>query len=90
MGHLGIEPRTYQLKAEYSTVELVALHKTNYKELSSFYAKITNFHECIKWWTKEEAIIKMNFNVISQLLTIFIIVSMGPAVIAYLSYKKAL
>jgi len=48
MGHLGIEPRTYQLKAEYSTVELVALHKTNYKELSSFYAKITNFHECIK------------------------------------------
>jgi len=26
----------------------VALHKTNYKELSSFYAKITNFHECIK------------------------------------------
>ena len=43
MGHLGIEPRTYQLKAEYSTVELVALHKTNYKELSSFYAKITNY-----------------------------------------------
>ncbi len=32
----------------------------------------------------------MNSNVISQLLTIFIIVSMGPAVIAYLSYKKAL
>jgi len=26
----------------------VTLHKTNYKELSNFYAKITNFHECIK------------------------------------------
>jgi hypothetical protein len=32
----------------------------------------------------------MSFNVISQLLTIFTIVSMGPAVIAYLAYKKAL
>ena len=25
MGDLGIEPRTYRLKAEYSTIELVAL-----------------------------------------------------------------
>jgi hypothetical protein len=33
---------------------------------------------------------EMNFNAISQLLTVFIIVSMGPAVIAYLAYKKAL
>lgn len=33
---------------------------------------------------------KMDLNVISQLLTIFVIVSMGPAVIAYLAYKKAL
>jgi hypothetical protein len=33
---------------------------------------------------------EMNFNAISQLLTAFIIVSMGPAVIAYLAYKKAL
>jgi hypothetical protein len=32
----------------------------------------------------------MNLNVISQLLSIFVIVSMGPAVIAYLAYKKAL
>jgi len=32
----------------------------------------------------------MNVNVISQLLTTFVIVSMGPAVIAYLAYKKAL
>jgi hypothetical protein len=32
----------------------------------------------------------MELNVISQLLTIFIIVLMGPAVIAYLAYKKAL
>jgi hypothetical protein len=32
----------------------------------------------------------MNLNVISQLLTTFVIVSMGPAVIAYLAYKKAL
>jgi hypothetical protein len=32
----------------------------------------------------------MNINVLSQLVTTFIIVSMGPAVIAYLAYKKAL
>jgi hypothetical protein len=32
----------------------------------------------------------MNFTVLSQLLTVFIIVSMGPAVVAYLAYKKAL
>ena len=32
----------------------------------------------------------MNFNVISQLITVFVIVSLGPAVIAYLAYKKAL
>jgi hypothetical protein len=32
----------------------------------------------------------MNLNVISQLLTIGIIVAMGPAVIGYLAYKKAL
>ena len=32
----------------------------------------------------------MELNVISQLLTIFVIVSMGPAVVAYLAYKKAL
>jgi hypothetical protein len=32
----------------------------------------------------------MNLNVISQLLTVFIVVSAGPAVIAYLAYKKAL
>ena len=32
----------------------------------------------------------MNTTALSQLLTTFIIVSMGPAVIAYLAYKKAL
>jgi hypothetical protein len=32
----------------------------------------------------------MNSNVIGQLFTLFIIVSSGPAVIAYLAYKKAL
>lgn len=47
-------------------------------------------YECIKWWTREENFIKMNLNVIGQLLTTFIIVGMGPAVIAYLAYKKAL
>ena len=25
MGHLGIEPRAFRLKAEYSTIELVTL-----------------------------------------------------------------
>ena len=49
--------------------------------------------ECIKWWKiilKKKAVLFMNLNVISQLLTTFIIVSIGPAVIAYLAYKKAL
>jgi hypothetical protein len=32
----------------------------------------------------------MNFNVLSQLVSIFVIVAIGPAVIAYLAYKKAL
>jgi len=32
----------------------------------------------------------MNFNVLSQLITIAIIVSIGPAVVAYLATKKAL
>jgi hypothetical protein len=32
----------------------------------------------------------MNLTVITQLLTVFIIVSVGPAVIAYLAYKKEL
>jgi hypothetical protein len=32
----------------------------------------------------------MNSNVIGQLLAVFIIVSIGPAVVAYLASKKAL
>ena len=28
MGHLGLEPRTIRLKAEYSTIELVTLTYT--------------------------------------------------------------
>ena len=32
----------------------------------------------------------MNLTAISQLLTVFIIVSIGPACVAYLAYKKAL
>lgn len=32
----------------------------------------------------------MNSNVIGQLFSTFLIVSIGPAVIAYLAYKKAL
>ncbi|NDB85530.1 MAG: photosystem II reaction center protein Ycf12 [Alphaproteobacteria bacterium] len=39
---------------------------------------------------KGDKVTTMNLNAISQLLTVFIIVSMGPAVIAYLAYKKAL
>jgi hypothetical protein len=31
----------------------------------------------------------MNLNVISQLVTVFMIVSAGPAIVAYLAYKKA-
>jgi len=37
MDHLGIEPRAYQLKAEYSTIELVILHTVyDYKKLINF------------------------------------------------------
>jgi hypothetical protein len=32
----------------------------------------------------------MNLNVIGQLLSVFFIVSIGPAIIAYLATKKAL
>ena len=32
----------------------------------------------------------MNLNVIAQLLSVFVVVASGPAVIAYLAYKKAL
>jgi hypothetical protein len=32
----------------------------------------------------------MNLNVIGQLISTFLIVSIGPAIIAYLAYKKAL
>jgi hypothetical protein len=39
---------------------------------------------------KGDKVTTMNLNAISQLLTVFIIVSMGPAVVAYLAYKKAL
>ena len=36
MGHLGLEPRTIRLKAEYSTIELVTLffYIFNYTKLS--------------------------------------------------------
>lgn len=37
-----------------------------------------------------ELISCMNLNVLAQLLTVFVIVSIGPACIFYLSYKKAL
>jgi hypothetical protein len=30
LGYLGIEPRAYQLKAEYSTIELVTLININF------------------------------------------------------------
>ena len=32
----------------------------------------------------------MNINLVGQLLSIFFIITSGPAVIAYLAYKKAL
>ncbi len=56
----------------------------------SFSSKGVYLLECIKWWIREEKLLRMNLNVISQLLTVFIIVSLGPAVVVYLSTKKAL
>ena len=41
MGHLGIEPRTYRLKAEYSTIELVALKiQINYNSCYACFTKL--------------------------------------------------
>ena len=39
---------------------------------------------------EKKKIIRMNFNVVGQLISTFFIVSIGPAIIAYLAYKKAL
>ena len=40
MGHLGIEPRAFRLKAEYSTIELVTpLIKFNYSLFLVIYQK---------------------------------------------------
>ena len=33
MGCLGLEPRTYRLKAEYSTIELATLRRLYYTEI---------------------------------------------------------
>jgi len=38
----------------------------------------------------KKILVKMNLNLVGQLLSIFFIVASGPAVIAYLAYKKAL
>ena len=86
MGHLGIEPRTYRLKAEYSTVELVALINNNNINSANIYRILLDF-ECIKWW-KKKRIKRMNLNALSQLVTVFIILSIGPAAIIY--FRKAL
>ena len=101
MGHLGFEPRTYQLKAEYSTIELmthfynlyynillVILGNKNivYNQLN----RLIKIWECSKLWKKKNLFSLMNFNVINQLITTFVIVSVGPAIISYLAYKKAL
>ncbi len=54
MDHLGIEPRTNQLKAEYSTIELVILiNKFNYNSEFCFFPeklklRDTIIIECIK------------------------------------------
>ena len=36
LGHLGLEPRTIRLKAEYSTIELVTLTVVLYKIMLDF------------------------------------------------------
>ena len=36
LGHLGLEPRTIRLKAEYSTIELVTLLDIVYKTTFNF------------------------------------------------------
>ena len=85
MGDPGLEPGAYQLKAEYSTVELVTLPIYNIIKKSIF-CKMSVLKD--EWKPFKENF--MNSNVLSQLLTVFTIVTMGPAVVAYLAYKKAL
>ena len=37
LGYLGLEPRTYRLKAEYSTIELVTLKSQELYLIKYFY-----------------------------------------------------
>ncbi len=43
MGHLGLEPRTIRLKAEYSTIELVTRMKLLYKIIMNLTRLKINF-----------------------------------------------
>lgn len=87
MSYLGIEPRTYRLKAEYSTIELVTLSSIS---LFIIQYNIKNENNLYFLIFKKNKKLIMNLNALSQLISVFLIVSLGPACIAYLAYKKAL
>ncbi len=87
MSHLGLEPRTYRLKAEYSTIELVTLSSIS---LFIIQYNIKNENNLYFLIFKKNKKLIMNLNALSQLISVFLIVSLGPACIAYLAYKKAL
>ena len=93
MDCLGLEPRPYRLKAEYSTIELAVLNEIiklyNNKRIEQIFTFLL-FVKSVLNDDKTYQRIFMNLNVISQLLTAFVVISLGPAVIAYLAYKKAL
>ncbi len=87
MSHLGLEPRTYRLKSEYSTIELVTLSSIS---LFIIQYNIKNENNLYFLIFKKNKKLIMNLNALSQLISVFLIVSLGPACIAYLAYKKAL
>ena len=104
MGCLGFEPRTFRLKAEYSTIELATL----YHLILAYFIKISShkilFTFSILWYIlilvlltynlliiliKTLKEIRMsNIHVIGQLLSTAFILLSGPVVILLLALKK--
>lgn len=100
MGRLGLEPRTYRLKAEYSTIELATLL---YSILTQFYCIIQNIRVKYKnlfiFLVKSYILIGVelyikgvnymfNIQVFAQLVASAVILLAGPIVILLLALRK--
>jgi hypothetical protein len=73
--YLGKSPETMRKKI---------IEMNEYRVNYNGYSKLSVLND------EKKKIIRMNFNVVGQLISTFFIVSIGPAIIAYLAYKKAL